>query len=179
MNKAVILDRDGTINYDVQGGYVHRTEDLKFIPGAKHALKMFYDAGYLLLIMTNQSGIGRGLYSEEQYRLFMNDLYNSLFASGIRIEKDYFCPHLPNDNCNCRKPLPGMHIHAIADFDLDTQKCVVIGDQFSDLIPMKNMGCNNLYLVRSERKLDEKNEIPCKKLNNIEDVACEILGDEK
>ena len=94
MNKAIFLDRDGTINVDT--GYTHKVEDLRFEKGAVEALRLAQNSDYLLIIITGQSGIGRGRYSEEDYHRFMKHMYSQLDLHGININGDYFCPHHPS-----------------------------------------------------------------------------------
>lgn len=131
MNKAVFLDRDGTIN--VEKNYLYKKEDFEFLPGVIPALKQLQAAGYLLIIVTNQSGIARGYYSEQDF-LDLNDWIITILAEqGIYISKVYYCPHHPDAdnekyrvNCECRKPKPGMFLKAKQDFDLDLGACFAI-----------------------------------------------------
>ena len=113
-NKAVFLDRDGTINYDY--GYVHKKDKLKFLPGVIESLERLNNAGYLLIIITNQSGIGRGYFTLEEYNEFNNYMLEKLKEQGINITKVYYCPHTDNDNCNCRKPKLGLFYQAIDEY---------------------------------------------------------------
>ena len=108
-NKAVFLDRDGTINIDK--GYLYRISDFEFLPGAVEALRNLQEAGYLLIIITNQSGIGRGYYTEEDFAVLTDYMKGELSKSGVNISGVYYCPHLPDAEveryrkiCTCRKP---------------------------------------------------------------------------
>ncbi len=105
-NKAIFLDRDGVINEDT--GYVYKIEDFKIIDGVFEALIDLKSVGYLLIIVTGQSGIGRSYYTEDDYQKLTDYMLNTLSTKGINISKVYYCPHAPEDNCNCRKPKPGM-----------------------------------------------------------------------
>jgi len=131
MNKAILLDRDGTINIDY--GYVHETSKLKFIDGALDGLKILSDLGYLLIIISNQSGIGRGYFTYEEYNTFNNYMLDKLEKSGIHISKVYICPHVDSDNCNCRKPKLELFYKAIKEFDVDINNSYAIGDKTRDL----------------------------------------------
>lgn len=131
MNKAVFLDRDGTINVDY--GYVHEVDKLTFIPGSLEALKRIQEMGYYLFIVTNQSGIGRGYFSREEYAFFTSKMLTQMREKGVFIEKIYTCPHTDADNCICRKPKTSLFVQAIKEYDIDTRKSFAIGDRNRDL----------------------------------------------
>lgn len=131
MNKAVILDRDGTINEDY--GYVHKIEDFKFIDGAIEGLQRLYENGYMLVIITNQSGIGRGYYTEKEYDILTNYMLNELKKNNIVVTRVYHCPHTKEDNCKCRKPKLELFYNAIEDLNIDMSKSYAIGDKERDL----------------------------------------------
>ena len=138
MNKAIFLDRDGTINVDK--GYVHEKKDFEFIPGAIEGMRKLQDAGFLLIIITNQSGIGRGYYSENDYLELMEWMNRELEKQGVRISASCFCPHIPDapvirykKECNCRKPKTEMYIKAVSDFNIDVGWSWIIGDRLRDL----------------------------------------------
>lgn len=131
MNKVVFLDRDGTINIDF--GYVHEKDKLKFLPGLLDALKRIQNQGYKLIIVTNQSGIGRRIFTSEQYGEFTSYMLDEMKTEGIEIAKVYTCPHIDEDNCDCRKPKIGMFETAISDFDVDLENSFAVGDRIRDL----------------------------------------------
>ncbi|MFI3281391.1 MAG: HAD family hydrolase [Rikenellaceae bacterium] len=131
MNKAVLLDRDGTINVD--HGYMHDPALLEFLPGAVEALKMLADEGYILIIITNQSGIGRGYFTEDQYNTFNDVVVTQLKGEGIEIADTFMCPHSPDDLCSCRKPYPYMAQRAIERYDIDVATSYMFGDKPSDV----------------------------------------------
>lgn len=127
--KAVFLDRDGTIIADK--GYVHKIADLSFLPGAIEGLRLLQEMGFLLIIATNQSGIARGLFSEEDYASFTAAMIERLASSGIGIAQVYHCPHL--GGCDCRKPKLGMYLRAQNDWEVSFSDSYVIGDKIRDL----------------------------------------------
>lgn len=131
MNKAIFLDRDGTINIDY--GYVHNISDFHFIAGVIESLKSMYDLGYLLIVISNQSGIGRKYYTEEDCNRVFDYMVNFLDENGVKISKYYYCPHVDEDCCDCRKPGLKLFYDAIREFDIDVDKSFAIGDKIRDL----------------------------------------------
>lgn len=151
MNKAVFLDRDGTIN--VEKNYLYRIEDFEFLPEVITGLKRLKEAGYLLIIVTNQSGIARGYYTEDQYKVLEEWMLQQLENEDITIDGVYYCPHLKDApiekyriNCNCRKPQLGMFERAVAEHDIDLQQSIAIGDKIRDLA-ICNVSGTQGYLV--------------------------------
>ncbi|WP_051216905.1 D-glycero-alpha-D-manno-heptose-1,7-bisphosphate 7-phosphatase [Butyrivibrio fibrisolvens] len=137
-NKAVFLDRDGTINIDKD--YLFRKEDFEYLDGAVEGLRILQEAGYLLIIVTNQSGIARGFYSEEEYKQLEQWMIEDLKAKGVSIAKCYYCPHHPQAsvqeyrvNCKCRKPELGLFEEAIRELNVDVVNSFAIGDRLRDL----------------------------------------------
>ena len=133
MNKALFLDRDGVIN--VEKNYVSRSEDFEFIKGIFELCKKYSDEGYYILIITNQAGIAKGYYTEDDFLKLTGWMTEQFLGRGIIIAKVFYCPHHPDITgpCRCRKPEPGMIIDAVKEFDLDISECVLIGDKESDL----------------------------------------------
>ncbi|HEY3316919.1 MAG TPA: D-glycero-beta-D-manno-heptose 1,7-bisphosphate 7-phosphatase [Coriobacteriia bacterium] len=134
---AVFLDRDGVLNEDV--GYAHTPEEFRFIPGAPEAVKLLNDAGRLVFVVTNQAGIGRGYYTEEEFAAFTAWIGERLAERGAHVDATYYCPHHPTHArdaylraCGCRKPAPGMLLQAMAEWDVDADASVVVGDKPSD-----------------------------------------------
>lgn len=147
--RAVFLDRDGTLTRDA--GYTHRLADFKLLPGVIEGLKRLED--YLLFIVTNQSGIGRGFFSAAAMHRFHGHLLKNLVAEGIAIQRVYFCPHTPDDGCNCRKPLSLMIETACRDFGIDRQKSFVVGDTDSDMALARNTGCRGILVLTGQGPL--------------------------
>lgn len=131
MNKVVFLDRDGTINVDY--GYVYKIDDFHFIDGAIEALRELNQLGYLLIVISNQSGIARGYYTLEDANLIFDYMVNTLKEEGVKIQKYYYCPHSDQDHCTCRKPKLDLFKEAIQEFDIDLTKSYAIGDKVRDL----------------------------------------------
>jgi len=151
-NRAVFLDRDGTINVEVE--YLSRVEDFQFIPGAPLALKRLKDAGFLLIVVTNQSGIGRGYYDENALKAVHDHMHAELAAFGAGVDACYFCPHHPKHasgeylkECDCRKPLPGMLLQAARELDIDLAASFMIGDKLADIEAGLKAGCTPLLVL--------------------------------
>ena len=134
--KAVFLDRDGVINIDKT--YVYKIDDFEFVDGIFEVLKEFLKKGYKLFIVTNQSGIGRGYYSEDDFFKLTSYMLDKLKKEGIEITKVYHCPHSPESKCECRKPKPAMLLRAKEEFDVDMANSIMIGDKKSDIEAGKN-----------------------------------------
>ena len=155
LRKAAFLDRDGVINKD--SAYVHRWEDFEFLPGAIEGMRRLQDAGYLLVIVTNQSGMARGCYTERQYQTLTNALRNELARQGVRLEGVYHCPHHPKGSvaelaiaCNCRKPAPGMVLQAVRELGLSLPDSLLIGDKPSDIEAARAAGVGQAFQVQSD-----------------------------
>jgi D-glycero-D-manno-heptose 1,7-bisphosphate phosphatase len=135
---CAFLDRDGVLNVDK--GHVHTRHEFEWIPGARHAVRMLNEAGFLVVVVTNQSGIGRGWYSEGEFHALMRWMNAELAKAGARIDAVYFCPHHPTEavggyrvQCECRKPNPGMLLKAIQELQPDVERSFLIGDSESDM----------------------------------------------
>jgi D-glycero-D-manno-heptose 1,7-bisphosphate phosphatase len=155
MNKALFIDRDGVINIDKV--HVFNRNDFEFNRGIFDLCRKYADQGYKIIVITNQAGIARGLYSEEDFNKLTSWMVRQFAKRRIIISKVYHCPHHPDHTgpCSCRKPEPGMILQAIIDFDLDISKCILIGDKESDLeagrragIPENNLQIFTLSLTR-------------------------------
>lgn len=141
--KAVFMDRDGVINQEK--GYVHKIEDFHFFPYTFSALKGIPQE-YKKMIITNQSGISRGMYSQTEFEKLNSWVLSRLKEQGIEIDKVYFCPHHPDENCSCRKPKTGLIRQAQKEFNLDLKKSWLIGDKTSDILAGKNAGCRTILV---------------------------------
>lgn len=153
MKKAVFLDRDGTINEEVN--YLHECDKMKFIAGAEEALKLLKEKGYLLIVVTNQSGVGRGYFSVEDVDRVHEYMNEQLRAGGTEIDGFYYCPHTQEDKCSCRKPMTGLYRKAQTDFDIDMNQSYMVGDKITDILAAKELGCG-VGLVLSGHDIDEE-----------------------
>ncbi len=145
MNKALFLDRDGVINVDV--GYAHLPEQITFVAGIFDVCRTAVVQGYQLIIVTNQSGIGRGYYSEEQFHVLMQWMSKEFEKEGCPLTAYYHCPHTPDDGCECRKPKAGMILQAAKDHALNLSASMLIGDKESDIEAGKTAGVGECRLV--------------------------------
>lgn len=158
MKRAAFLDRDGVIN--VEHGYVHTWEDFEFVPGSVDAMRRLHEAGYALVVITNQSGLARGLYTEAQYQQLTTTLREHLSRQGVPLAAVYHCPHHPKGtvaalavDCDCRKPAPGMLLRAARELDLSLADSVLVGDKGSDAEAGRAAGVGRVMLVRSGHAL--------------------------
>lgn len=169
---AVFLDRDGTLIEEVN--YLSRVEDLRFFPFTAGAVRLLKDSGFLVIVVTNQSGIGRGIYTEGAMQSIHQAIQSELLGA---IDAFYFCPHLPCDGCNCRKPKTGMIEAAMADFDIDLENSWMVGDKKIDVevgfaANLKSALVLTGYGVQHQALLKYRPEILAA---NLEEVSVDIL----
>ena len=143
--RAVFLDRDGVLMEDTN--YVGELERVIIIPGVYAALKRLQDAGYKLLVVTNQSGVGRGFFTRGHVEIIHDHLTKQFARHGVRIDRFYVCPHHPDDNCDCRKPKPKSLREAAKEFGLDLSRCFMIGDRPSDILAGHNAGTRTILVL--------------------------------
>jgi D-glycero-D-manno-heptose 1,7-bisphosphate phosphatase len=141
--KAIFCDRDGTLNFDA--GYTHKREDFKPMPFIYEGLKMLQDESYRLFIVSNQSGIGRGMFTVNDMALFNAELIHHL--KDVRITKILFCQHAPEDNCSCRKPKTEMIERVIKEYKIDRESSWVIGDMTSDIQMAKDAKLRSMLVL--------------------------------
>ena len=168
MDKVIFLDRDGVIN--IEKNYLHKIEDFEFVEGVFNALGYLQNLGYKLVIITNQSGIGRGYYTQEQYDILTQWLKKEFLNNHIFISEIYCCPHAPTEDCNCRKPKIGMIEQASKILDIDYANSWIIGDKGSDIQTGLNAGISNTIQVKSGHTFDEKESKALFVVNSIKDV---------
>ena len=160
---AIFLDRDGTINVD--HGYVHEIDNFQFIDGVIDAMRELKEMGFALVIVTNQSGIARGMYSEEQFMQLTEWMDWSLADRDIDLDGIYYCPHLPDasvehyrQQCDCRKPQPGMILSAAEELDIDLAASYIVGDKIDDVMAGKAAGVGKTVLVRTGKPVTSEGE---------------------
>ncbi len=152
MNRAIFLDRDGVIVKDK--GYIHKIEDMEIIEGAADAVKAFNNAGFKVIVVSNQAGIARGYYKEDDTVEFNKAMLDKLEKAGAQIDAVYFCPHHPTEGkvekyskvCECRKPAPGMILQAAKEHEIDLRYSWMIGDRQSDIEAGKKAGCKTIFI---------------------------------
>jgi histidinol-phosphate phosphatase family protein len=144
-NKAVFLDRDGTIAYDVP--YCSKPEDFKLMPTVPEAIRLLNSKKYKVIVITNQSGIARGYFTVETLAQIHNKMRNDLEKQGAFIDAVYYCPHHPDDKCDCRKPNTGLFLKAIKEHEVETLSSSIIGDMQLDIDSGKKLGCKTVLVT--------------------------------
>lgn len=167
---AVFLDRDGVIIED--SGYIGGIEDVVFIPGSIEAIRLLTEAGTPVFVATNQSGVGRGFYTKKDVEKIHELISEKVRLAGGRIEVFYCCPHLPGDNCKCRKPKPGMLTSAAQTHGLDLSRAVMIGDSARDLKCAINAGSVPVLVRTGNGREAEKAGIHAAVFDNLLDATC-------
>jgi D-glycero-D-manno-heptose 1,7-bisphosphate phosphatase len=153
MFRALFIDRDGVINIEKE--YLYKQEDFEFIPGAVEGLKLAQDAGFKLIVITNQSGIGRGYYTNDDFKKLTIWMRKTLYEQGVKIDDVLHCPHTLEDECSCRKPHPGLVNNAAVKHKIDLANSLLVGDKESDILTAKHAHLKASVLVRSGHKIDE------------------------
>ncbi|MFA6321766.1 MAG: HAD family hydrolase [Candidatus Omnitrophota bacterium] len=149
--KAIILDRDGVINKDPAGwtehSYVTRWEDFYFLPGAKEALKLLNEAGYDIILISNQGGVSKKFFSQEALDKVTANMLGEIEAGGAKIKKVYYCVHQDKDNCDCRKPKTGMFVRAEKELGIKSGGAYFIGDGKMDVEAGSRMGLKTILVL--------------------------------
>lgn len=179
---AVFLDRDGVLNED--RGYVHRWEDFSFLPGAIDALRQLQQKGYLLVVITNQSAIARGLCTEADVLALHERMRAFLRERGIELAGIYHCPHHPQGSvsdyaiaCACRKPKPGMILRAAQAHGIDLSRSLLVGDKLSDLDAGRAAGIPTLYLVVPPGQDEDLSSLPgVQRVSGLSEVVELMFG---
>ena len=179
MKKAIFLDRDGTIN--IEKDYIYKSEDLVFEEGSIEALKTFKNLGYILIVVSNQSGIARGYFTEEDLNIFNNNMNEILKKNGAEITEFYCCPHHPDGIgeykkvCECRKPNNKMIEDAIKKYNIDREKSYMIGDKTSDIgaglkSNLKTVLVKTGYGLKDMEKIDKNETLICENLKDFSEI---------
>lgn len=174
---ALFVDRDGTVIRERE--YLADPAGVELLPGAAEGLAAFLDAGYAVLIVTNQSGIARGYYGEEAYLAVQAEVERRLAAQGVPVLASYHCPHHPDHTgpCPCRKPAPGLFLRAAEEHGLDLARSVFVGDRLRDVEPGLELG-GTAILVQSGYGRREANDAPAavRIARDLEDAARQVLA---
>ncbi len=176
MEKAIFLDRDGTINHD-SFDYIYKAEDFKLLPRVYEAFQNLKSMGYLLVVLTNQSGINKGLYTLGELGRIHCKMENLL---GIKFDGIYYCPHEKTEGCNCRKPKLGMLEMAVKELHIDLSKSYLIGDKTMDVKLGKDAGCHTILLKTGYSGSDKEYEVkPDIILNDLYDAVDYIFSNDQ
>jgi len=174
---AVFLDRDGTIMGERH--YLADPEGVELMPGAVDAMRDLREGGFAIVIVTNQAGIARGLYSLEDYKAVAARLDDVLAAAGVSVDGTWFCPHHPDGTgpCECRKPGTGMHREAAEKLGLDVEASYYVGDKRSDVLPAAELGGRGI-LVRTGYGMNHETHVgdDVWVVDDVQEAACRILG---
>jgi D-glycero-D-manno-heptose 1,7-bisphosphate phosphatase len=159
-NKLIILDRDGVINFD-SDDYIKSPDEWVPIPGSLEAIAQLYQAGYRIVVATNQSGVSRGLFSAATLNAIHNKMHQALAQHGGFIDAVFFCPHADTDMCDCRKPQPGLLQQIGKRFDIPLKNVPVVGDSLRDLQAAESVGCSpHLVLTGKGQKTSIHSKLP-------------------
>lgn len=146
--KVVFLDRDGVINHD-SPDYIKNWSEVRFIPGSLPAIKTLNDAGFTVMVITNQSAVHRQMISLDELARIHREMQRAAWAEGGCIADIFFCPHLPEEGCPCRKPSPGLIRRAQEKYPIDLEKSVMVGDSAKDIECANRAGCRHAVLVKT------------------------------
>lgn len=150
--RAVFVDRDDTLMEDVK--YCRNPDDVRLLPQAAEGLRLLNQAGFKIVIVTNQSGIGRGYFTEQELQAVNARLREQLRMHGADYDALYYCPHRPDESCHCRKPRPGLLSQASSELDLDLPSCYTVGDQEGDLSAGKAVGTQTIFISNGKERLE-------------------------
>ncbi|WP_338491646.1 D-glycero-beta-D-manno-heptose 1,7-bisphosphate 7-phosphatase [Erwinia aphidicola] len=178
---AIFLDRDGTINVD--HGYVSEIDNFEFIDGVIDAMRELKRMGFALVLVTNQSGIARGMFSEDQFMQLTEWMDWSLADRDVDLDGIYFCPHHPEaiveelrQSCDCRKPEPGMLLTAQQELNIDMASSYMVGDKIEDMLAAKAAGVGKKVLVRSGKPVTAEGEAAADwVLNSLKELPARII----
>ena len=143
--KTVFVDRDGVINQE-RNDYVKSISELEIYPNVAKNIKLLKDAGFLVIVITNQSAVNRGIITHEMINQIHNSIQDHLKKYGTFLDGFYYCPHVPDENCNCRKPKPGLLQQAILELNIDLNSSWMIGDSDSDIEAADSIGCKAIKI---------------------------------
>lgn len=169
---ALFLDRDGVINRKIDNDYVRQWKDFKFLPGALDAMKVFNHLFATIVVVTNQQGIGKGVFTENDLNFTHGCMQDIVQQNGGRIDKVYFCPALAGDNNPCRKPNTGMGLQAKKDFPtIDFGKSIIVGDSITDMQFGKSLRMKTVYISPKTSLSSEENTLVDLQVNSLKQFA--------
>jgi D-glycero-D-manno-heptose 1,7-bisphosphate phosphatase len=171
--KTIFLDRDGVINKDTN--YVYKIDEFEFINGIFKTCQYFLSINYQIIIVTNQSGIARGYFSEKDFQNLTKWMISQFKINGVNIIDLFYCPHSSDSNCNCRKPKPGMFIKAKNKHNIEFEKSWMIGDSERDIKAANLAGIKNTILVKTQNKMDKEDSHASFLVDSIEQTRDIIL----
>lgn len=171
-NRAVFLDRDGTMAPDVH--YCSCVEDFELFPCTAEAIRLLNEHGLKVIVVTNQSGIARGFFTEETLAKIHKKMKEELARGGARVDGIYYCPHHPDDNCECRKPQPKLVLQAAKDVDIDLKQSFIVGDLDMDIKLGRKVGCKTILIADSP--LSTEITAPDAVVSNLLEAAQIIIG---
>lgn len=176
MKNIIILDRDGVINEDPHG-YISHKNDWHPIPGSLDAIVKLNQAGWHVFVITNQSGIGRGFYDLQSMHHIHQEMCQQLAAVGGHIEDIFFCPHHPDENCQCRKPAPGLFYQLRDKYHVDLSQAFFVGDKISDVHAAYAAGCHPILVLTGNGKktIQQHPKLNVPQFANLYDFACFII----
>ena len=148
-NKAIFLDRDGVLNKK-RSDYVKSINELKIFPNIEKEISKLKMKGFLIIVITNQSVINRGIITIEELEKIHSAIQKVLVKSKTSIDRFYFCPHRPDENCECRKPNPGLILQAMNEFSIDASKSWMVGDSITDIQAGEKAGCKTIFLKKND-----------------------------
>lgn len=175
MNRAIFLDRDGVINRAAsEGGYIVRWEEMCLLPRVAEAIRLLNASGFLVIVVTNQRCVAKGLITVEDLELLHQKMCGKLAAMGAMIHRVYFCPHDIEPPCSCRKPAPGMLLEAAREYGIALYESWMIGDSTSDIAAGINAGCKTARVIRSPRLWEASGDVNAPSLLSVVGKICSI-----
>lgn len=168
-NRALFLDRDGVVNVDT--GYLYKIEEWRFMPGILEILRFFKERGFLLVLITNQSGIHRGYYGVRDFIELTHFMQGELVRLlGFGLDRVYFCPHLPSEDCACRKPRAGMILQALSELEIDPHASWLIGDKPSDITAAFRASIAHSVLLNPSEESQDKPLFRVDSLSSLHEI---------
>lgn len=167
--RFVLLDRDGTIIFDKH--YLSDPDEVQLLPGAAQGLRRMRELGFGIIVVSNQSGVGRGYFDLDSVAAVTARLRELLRVEGVELDGAYFCPHAPEENCDCRKPAPGMLLRAAEEHGFDPAACVVVGDKACDVKLGKNAGAKAVLVATGKGEKERGKCSPDHFAKDLADVA--------